>query len=409
MLAEAERRAAQRSLRLGEATERERAAIATLESLRDRAHRIGEDRARWEAGRHGWQVGAQRAAEVATAARVTAERVETWVTQARAARTDGEGLRTRLEAELEQVRAKRRETETALDDARNRAHEVDLRRAERSHRLAALVQKLRDDHDMAPEEAAEAVSIEDLDVEETRRRANTLERRLGLLGRVNPIAMEQFQELKDRHAFLIEQVEDLKKSRRDLLSIVDEVDAKIVEIFGQAFADIAGEFSTVFDRLFPGGEGRLVLTDPDDLLNSGVEVEARPAGKRVKRVSLLSGGERSLVSVAILFSVFRARPSPFYLLDEVEAALDDVNLHRFLEIAREFRDSSQLLIVTHQKRTMEIADALYGISMAGNGVTKVICEKLDDPTTLLPEEPARVRTAGSDDADGASGPVIELP
>jgi chromosome segregation protein len=154
------------------------------------------------------------------------------------------------------------------------------------------------------------------------------------------------------------------------------VDNKIIEVFAQAFADVAREFTEVFGRLFPGGEGRMVLTDPDDPLNSGVDVEARPAGKRVKRVSLLSGGERSLVAVALLFSVFRARPSPFYLLDEVEPALDDVNLHRFLEIAAEFRDRSQLLIVTHQKRTMEIADALYGISMGSEGVSNVICERL---------------------------------
>jgi len=241
------------------------------------------------------------------------------------------------------------------------------------------VQRLRDDYQMAPEEASEAVRADAEEEEELRRRATGLERRLGLLGRVNPIAMEQYQSLVDRHAFLGSQVEDLRKSRRDLMSVVSEVDAKIVEVFGAAFADIEREFQGVFARLFPGGEGRMLLTEPDDLLNSGIDVEARPAGKRVKRVSLLSGGERSLVAVALLFSVFRARPSPFYLLDEVEPALDDVNLHRFLQIAAEFREMSQLLIVTHQKRTMEIADALYGISMAGEGVSKVICERLERP------------------------------
>jgi chromosome segregation protein len=225
------------------------------------------------------------------------------------------------------------------------------------------------------------VRAEPDEADELRRRAATLDRRLGLLGRVNPIAMEQYQGLVDRHAFLTDQVNDLKRSKRDLMSIVNEVDNKIVEIFGSAFADVAREFNDVFARLFPGGEGRMVLTDPDDLLNTGVDVEARPAGKRVKRVSLLSGGERSLVAVALLFSVFRARPSPFYLLDEVEPALDDVNLHRFLSIAAEFRERSQLLIVTHQKRTMEIADVLYGISMAGEGVSKVICERLEAPST----------------------------
>ena len=378
-LAEIERQAADRSLQLGEATERERAAAALVESLHQKARRIGEERARWEAGRSAWVDGAARAGEVATVAAATAERVASWVTHARAARAGGEERRRALEDSLADARRSRRELETVLDEARQRAHEADLRRAERSHRVAALVQRLREDHDLSPEEATEAVAVDPEEADEMRRRATTLERRLGLLGRVNPIAMEQYQELVDRHAFLQEQVNDLRRSRRDLTSVVDEVDRKIVEVFGQAFGDIATEFQLVFDRLFPGGEGRLVLTDPDDLLNSGVEVEARPAGKRVKRVSLLSGGERSLVSVALLFSVFRARPSPFYLLDEVEAALDDVNLHRFLEIASEFRDASQLLIVTHQKRTMEIADVLYGISMAGNGVSAVICEKLEAP------------------------------
>jgi chromosome segregation protein len=139
----------------------------------------------------------------------------------------------------------------------------------------------------------------------------------------------------------------------------------------------------VFVRLFPGGEGKLVLTEPDDLLNSGVEVEARPPGKRVKRISLLSGGERALTAIALLSSIFRARPSPFYLLDEVEAALDDVNLHRFLELAKEFKSASQILVVTHQKRTMEIADALYGISMGGDGVTRVISERFEEGTTIV--------------------------
>jgi chromosome segregation protein len=345
-------------------------------------------RAQWETGRAAWTSGAARARTVTGAARMLSARAAQWVEDARAQRATTEDRRRSLEEELATARRERRDAEAALEEARTLAHQSDLRRAERSHRVAALVQRLRDDYQMAPEEALEAVRPDPEEAEELQRRATTLDRRLGLLGRVNPIAMEQFQGLVDRHTFLTDQVNDLKKSRRDLTSVVAEVDTKIVEIFGTAFQDVAREFNGVFARLFPGGEGKMVLTDPDDLLNSGVDVEARPAGKRVKRVSLLSGGERSLVAVALLFSVFRARPSPFYLLDEVEPALDDVNLHRFLEIAAEFRERSQLLIVTHQKRTMEIADVLYGISMAGEGVSKVICERLEGPSEQQSEQPA---------------------
>ena len=173
----------------------------------------------------------------------------------------------------------------------------------------------------------------------------------------------------------VDRMEDLKAGREDLLGIIADVDARVEQVFTEAFQDVAREFEGVFARLFPGGEGRVVLTDPSDLLNSGVEVEARPPGKRIKRLSLLSGGERSLTAVAFLVALFKARPSPFYLLDEVEAALDDVNLGRLLDILEELRATSQLLVITHQKRTMEIADALYGVTMR-DGVTQVISQRL---------------------------------
>jgi len=387
-LVQIERLAAERALHLGEATERERAAVASLNALQASEQRVSEMRAQWETGRTAWTAGAARARAVAEAAGKLSARASRWVEDARTQRSETEERRRALETRLANARKERRDAEAALDEARTLAHQSDLRRAERSHRVASLVQRARDEFQMSPEEALEAVRPDPEEADELARRAATLDRRLGLLGRVNPIAMEQYQGLVDRHTFLSDQVNDLKRSRRDLTSVVAEVDQKIVEIFGAAFQDVAREFNGVFARLFPGGEGRMVLTDPDDLLNSGVDVEARPAGKRVKRVSLLSGGERSLVAVALLFSVFRARPSPFYLLDEVEPALDDVNLHRFLEIAAEFRERSQLLIVTHQKRTMEIADVLYGISMAGEGVSKVICERLETPDVAQSEQPA---------------------
>ena len=211
---------------------------------------------------------------------------------------------------------------------------------------------------------------------ELRRAGAALDRRLALLGRVNPLALEDFKALEERHGFLAGQLADLKDSRRDLLKVVRAVDTRVREVFGQAFEDVAREFERTFTLLFPGGEGRLVLTDPEDMLTTGIEVEARPPGKRLRRLSLLSGGERSLVALAFCFAVFRARPSPFYVLDEVEAALDDVNLRRFLALLDDIRDQAQLLVVSHQRRTMEAADALYGVSMQAAGVSKVLSQRL---------------------------------
>ncbi|MFN8096988.1 MAG: chromosome segregation protein SMC [Dermatophilaceae bacterium] len=208
------------------------------------------------------------------------------------------------------------------------------------------------------------------------KRLRRAERGLRELGRINPLALEEYAALEERHAFLTKQMEDLKSSRRDLLEIVKEVDARVEQVFTEAYHDTAAQFERVFDRLFPGGEGRLTLTDPDDMLTTGIEVEARPPGKKIKRLSLLSGGERSLVAVALLVAIFKARPSPFYIMDEVEAALDDTNLGRLLTLFEELRDSSQLIVITHQKRTMEIADALYGVSMRGDGVTTVVSQRL---------------------------------
>ena len=213
--------------------------------------------------------------------------------------------------------------------------------------------------------------------EEQEKRLVRAERDLVRLGKVNPLALEEHAALAERHTFLTEQMRDLKKSRDDLMGIVAEIDSRVESVFSEAFADTAREFEIVFDRLFPGGEGRLVLTEPGDMLNTGIEIEARPAGKKVKRLSLLSGGERSLTAVALLVAIFKARPSPFYVMDEVEAALDDVNLSRLLEIFRELQEDSQLIVVTHQKRTMEIADSLYGVTMRNDGVTQVISQRLD--------------------------------
>jgi chromosome segregation protein len=213
---------------------------------------------------------------------------------------------------------------------------------------------------------------------EQEKRLRAAESNLGVLGKVNPLALEEFDALQERHAFLAEQLDDLRKTRADLADIIAEVDTRVQEVFAEAYADVEVAFEQSFARLFPGGEGRLVLTEPGAWLTTGVDVEARPAGKKVKRLSLLSGGERSLVAVAFLVALFKARPSPFYILDEVEAALDDVNLGRLLQIYEELRENSQLLVITHQKRTMEIADALYGVTMRADGVSAVISQRLRD-------------------------------
>lgn len=232
--------------------------------------------------------------------------------------------------------------------------------------------------------------------DEQEKRLRKAERGLAALGRVNPLALEEFAALEERHTFLTEQLDDLKRSKRDLLDIVKEVDDRVQRVFAEAFEDTAREFVGVFSRLFPGGEGRLLLTDPDDMLTTGIEVEARPPGKKIKRLSLLSGGERSLVAVALLVAIFKARPSPFYIMDEVEAALDDANLGRLIGLFEELRDSSQLIVITHQKRTMEVADALYGVTMRGDGVTTVVSQRIRD----LDDDAGSADSAGADDSGG---------
>jgi chromosome segregation protein len=212
--------------------------------------------------------------------------------------------------------------------------------------------------------------------DEQERRLEKADRKLSALGRVNPLALEEFAALEARHQFLTEQLTDLTNTRRDLLSIIDEVDATMQTIFEAAFEDTRKAFNEVLPALFPGGSGAMALTTPDDLLASGVEVTVKPAGKKIERLSLLSGGEKSLAAVAFLMAIFKARPSPFYILDEVEAALDDANLGRLLTTFEDLRTSSQLIIITHQKRTMEIADALYGVSMRQDGVSAVVGQRV---------------------------------
>ncbi|NDD98377.1 MAG: chromosome segregation protein SMC, partial [Actinobacteria bacterium] len=242
----------------------------------------------------------------------------------------------------------------------------------------ATVETLRRDLDVEPA-VAEAAELPELpEGVSAPARARDLERELRLMGPINPLALEEFNELQERHRFLEEQLEDVRKTRRELMQVITAIDTEIQTVFASAYADVSRNFNELFGGLFPGGTGRLVLTNPEDLLNTGIEVEAKPGGKNVKKLSLLSGGERSLTALAFLFAVFRSRPSPFYVMDEVEAALDDVNLHRFLNLINEFRREAQLIIVSHQKRTMEAGDSLLGVSMQPGGSSKVVTEKSAD-------------------------------
>ncbi|WP_407318332.1 chromosome segregation protein SMC [Isoptericola halotolerans] len=340
---------------------------------------------------------ADRAAAVRTHVATALEVLSRSAERAAAERAAAEADRDAQRVEVDAVRGDVDRLAGELRDLTDVAHRDEVARAQQVARLEQLharaVEELGTDPEALVEEFGPHREVpvprppdaaeEDPDPEpvpyaraEQEKRLAAAERALRRIGTVNPLALEEFAALEERHRFLTEQLADLKGSREDLLQIVAEIDERVQQVFAEAYQDTAAQFERVFSRLFPGGEGRLVLTEPGDLLTTGIEVEARPAGKKVKRLSLLSGGERSLTAVAFLVSIFKARPSPFYVMDEVEAALDDVNLGRLLEIFRELQEDSQLVVITHQKRTMEVADALYGVTMRGDGVTTVISQRL---------------------------------
>ncbi|WP_018655284.1 chromosome segregation protein SMC [Actinomadura flavalba] len=377
------------------AEERVQAIAGRADALERGARREREERAQAAARRARREEQARVAAAVHRGARTALDRIERSLEQAVARREAAEQAREARTAELRVVRGQVRELSTTLERLVNVAHGSEVARAEQRLRLeqyeqraleefglevAALVAEYGPDQPVPPgPEAAEDAAPAPYDRAAQEKRAKTAERQLTQLGKVNPLALEEFAALEERHAFLTTQLEDLKKTRRELEGIVKEVDERVQQVFASAYADTEREFERIFARLFPGGEGSLSLTEPDDMLATGVEVSARPPGKKVKRLSLLSGGERSLVAIAFLVAVFKARPSPFYVLDEVEAALDDTNTQRLITVFEELRESSQLIVITHQKRTMEGADALYGVSMRGDGVTQVISQRLREP------------------------------
>ncbi|TXR55871.1 chromosome segregation SMC family protein [Quadrisphaera setariae] len=364
-------------LALRTAEERERASSGRAEGLARaaRQERAARERAAEQARRH--RAGQAVAAAVAAGAQASLEVLERVLEHAGRTREEAAGQREAAAAAVREGRAAVEELAADLAALTDAAHREEVARVEQRAVLDALRARAADELGLDVEALlAEHAPGDGFDRAAEEARLAKAEKALARLGRVNPLALEEYAALEERSAFLTSQLEDLRTTRADLLEIVRTVDERVQQAFAEAFADTAAAFDRVFPRLFPGGEGRLVLTDPSDLLTTGVEVEARPAGKRVKRLSLLSGGERSLTAVALLVAIFTARPSPFYVLDEVEAALDDANLRRLLAVLEELRASSQLIVITHQERTMEIADALYGVTMRSDGVTAVVSQRL---------------------------------
>ena len=417
-LAEAARTARQAEmdarLALRTSEERARALHGRADGLRRSAAKERDARAQ-AAARRAQVLREGRAAEaVAAATTYVLHRLEVSVQAAADARAAVEEARRGREEELREVRARLRELAKEHEELVSSVHRDEVARTQQRMRIEQLENRTLEELGLEPDALVadygpdqlvplldaegtepptadaddEGSGADDGDPapravpfvrEEQVKRLKAAERALSMLGKVNPLALEEFSALEERHQFLSEQLEDLRRTRKDLLDIVKDVDDRVEQVFREAYADVEKAFDATFARLFPGGEGRLVLTDPDNMLSTGVEVEARPPGKKVKRLSLLSGGERSLVAVAFLVALFKARPSPFYILDEVEAALDDTNLGRLLQIYEELRENSQLLVITHQKRTMEVGDALYGVTMRGDGVSAVISQRLREP------------------------------
>ncbi|MER7957429.1 chromosome segregation protein SMC [Streptomyces sp. NPDC096030] len=382
--------------------ERVKGLAGRADSLDRGARAEREARARAEQRRARLRHEAEVATAVASGARQLLAHVEVSLVRAEQERALADAAKGAREQGLSAARARGRDLKAELDKLTDSVHRGEVLGAEKRMRIEQLETKALEElgvepaglvseygpHQLVPPSPpAEGEELPE-DPEHPRnqprpfvrseqeKRLRAAERAYQQLGKVNPLALEEFAALEERHKFLSEQLEDLKKTRADLLQVVKEVDIRVEQVFSEAYRDTAREFEGVFSRLFPGGEGRLILTDPDNMLTTGVDVEARPPGKKVKRLSLLSGGERSLTAVAMLVSIFKARPSPFYVMDEVEAALDDTNLQRLIRIMQELQESSQLIVITHQKRTMEVADALYGVSMQGDGVSKVISQRL---------------------------------
>lgn len=404
-LAEARAMEVEARLAVRTAEERAESVRGKADSLRRAARIERETRARAERAQAARRQAARVAATVAESGALVAVRLDEVVAEAAARRDDLVRRRGECAAQVEQIKERVRALTAQLAQLTDAVHRDEVAKAQAALRIEQLETTIAEQFGIALDdliaeygpdvplppsdlewreyeqavERGEQVSAPPpmpYDRATQERRAKRAEKDLATLGKVNPLALEEFAALEERYNFLATQLEDVKSARKDLLDVVAEVDARILQVFTDAYADVEREFVEVFAALFPGGEGRLLLTDPSDMLTTGIEVEARPPGKKVKRLSLLSGGEKSLTAVALLVAIFRARPSPFYVMDEVEAALDDTNLRRLIGLFEQLREKSQLIVITHQKPTMEIADALYGVSMRGDGITQVISQRL---------------------------------
>ena len=376
-----------------------RRAAARARSLRQAAAAEREERARYARREAVRQTELATASDVEAAARIALEAAERALSRAAAERDRLSARRSQVSREVSDARRALDRMSAELADAMNSANQGKIAVEQTRVRVEDLQRRALEELSLEPEQLiaefgpetpVPVLPLDPDDVEkaeaaepraymrvEQERALATAQKDLEKLGRVNPLALEEHEALAARHKFLVDQVQDLKASKADLLRIVQDVDRLVQEAFTAAYAETRKQFEHVFGVLFPGGQGDLVLTDPDDMLSTGIEIEARPAGKKVKRLSLLSGGERSLAAIAFLVAIFKARPSPFYVMDEVEAALDDMNLTRLLTIFKELQETSQLIVITHQKRTMEIADALYGVTMR-DGITRVVSQRLAD-------------------------------
>ena len=324
---------------------------------------------------------AELAAVVQRGALDVAARVADATERAAAERDELARQRAELTSRLARAKDKVNAARQQLGRLTDNAHAGDIARTQAQVRIDEAEAKIVEQLGLAITDLmADYTPDEDFNRVEEEKRLAQAEKDLRALGKVNPLALEEFRALEERYEFLSTQLDDVIQARKDLTGVIDEVDAKILQLFTDAWVDVEKQFPLVFATLFPGGEGRLVLTDPDDMLTTGIEVEARPPGKKVRRLSLLSGGEKSLTALAMLVAIFKARPSPFYVMDEVEAALDDVNLRRLIALFEDLRRDSQLIVITHQKPTMDVANVLYGVTMRGDGVTRVISQRMSPAT-----------------------------
>ena len=359
------------------AQQRAEAEAGKGDALRRQAEQERQAKARHEAAMARRRAEGELAGAVEKHARDLAARIEDALARATAQRDELNAQLNSLQGKVQQARQQVGATRQQLARLTDNAHQSDIARSQAQVRIDEAESNITASLGIAVSDLlADYTPGEDFDRDAEQKRLKQAEKDLRALGKVNPLALEEFKALEERYTFLSTQLDDVIQARKDLTGVIEDVDAQILQLFTDAWADVEAEFPRVFQTLFPGGEARLVLTEPDDMLTTGIEIEARPPGKRVKRLSLLSGGEKSLTALAFLVAIFRARPSPFYVLDEVEAALDDVNLRRLIALLEELRQDSQLIVITHQKPTMDVANVLYGVTMRGDGVTRVLSQRM---------------------------------